>query len=278
VTHRWRTATVASGGETIYYEVIGSDDDPTVVLTHGAGGSHAVWFQQVPALADAGYRVITWDSRGFGKSTFVSGELGTDAAVTDLDAIMDAVGVERVHLVGQSMGGWWATAFALAQPARVETLSLTNTVGGLWTDALAQHFASFVASATPADEAAATILDPAETGLGVHSALAPGFVERDPAHAFLYQELNTFHSPPMAAVGRALAKTRVEHAALDALGITTLVITSTDDALFPAALVRGTASRLANATIVEIDDAGHSTYFERPDEYNRALLTFLAEH
>jgi 3-oxoadipate enol-lactonase len=268
VTHRWRTATVTSGGETIYYEVTGADDAPAVVLTHGAGGSHAAWFQQVPPLADAGYRVVTWDSRGFGRSTFATGVIDMEAAVDDLVAVLDAIGGERVHLVGQSMGGWWATAFALAQPRRLRTLTLSNTVAGLWTDALFEHFANFVAGANAADE----------SRLGVHNALGPTFAARDPAHAFLYQQLNTFHTPPMAAVGRVLAGARVEHAALDALGIPILVITGTDDALFPAPLVTDSAARLTNATVVEIGDAGHSPYFERPEEYNAALLRFLADH
>ena len=268
MTHPWRTATVASGGETIYFEVIGADDAPAVVLTHGAGGSHAAWFQQVPALADAGYRVVTWDSRGFGLSTFATGTLGMDAAVADLDAILEATGIDRMHLVGQSMGGWWATAFALARPHRLRSLTLSNTVGGLWTDALAGHFANFVAGAVGADQ----------SRLGVHSALGPSFVARDPARAFLYQQLNTFHSPPMATVARVLTGARVEHTELDALGIPILVITGTDDALFPAPLVIESASRLTNATVVEIADAGHSPYFERPDQYNAALLRFLADH
>lgn len=268
MTHPWKTATVASGGETIYYEVTGAHDAPAVVLTHGAGGSHAAWFQQVPPLADAGYRVVTWDSRGFGRSTFATGVLGMDAAVDDLVAVLKAVGADRVHLVGQSMGGWWATTFALAQPQRLRSLTLSSTVGGLWTDALAEHFANFVATAAGADE----------TRLGVHSALAPSFVGREPARAFLYQQLNTFHDPPMAAVARVLTGARIEHAVLDALGIPILVITGTDDALFPAPLVTESASRLTNATVVEIADAGHSPYFERPDEYNAALLRFLADH
>jgi pimeloyl-ACP methyl ester carboxylesterase len=278
MTHRWRTATVASGGEVIYYEVTGAADAPTVVLTHGAGGSHAAWFQQVPVLADAGYRVVTWDSRGFGNSTIVNRELGTDAAVADLTAILDAVGVERAHVVGQSMGGWWTTGFALAHPDRVATITLSNTVGGLWTDELARHFAAMVAPDARADAAAIAILDDGTEGrLGVHSALSPAFAERDPARAFLYQQLNTFHSPPMGAVGRALSGGAVGHAALDALGIPILVITSSDDALFPPHLVIESAARLAMAKIVEIADAGHSTYFERPDEYNAALLDFFAQ-
>ena len=106
MTHPWHTETVASGGETIYFEVTGPSTGPTVVLTHGAGGSHAAWFQQVPALAEAGYQVVAWDSRGFGLSTFDSGILSTDGAVADITAVLDAVGAERAHLVGQSMGGW----------------------------------------------------------------------------------------------------------------------------------------------------------------------------
>ena len=266
VTHAWRTATVASGGETIYYEVTGADDAPVVVLTHGAGGSHAAWFQQVPVLAAAGYRVVTWDSRGFGNSTFTTGVLGADAAVADITAILAHAGIERVHLVGQSMGGWWATAFALAQPQRLSSLTLSNTVAGLWTDALFAHFTNVAASTRPD-----------EGRLGVHSALGPSFLTRDPARAFLYQQLNTFHSPPMGAVVKSLTGGRVEHATLDALGIRILVITGTDDALFPAPLIRESASRLANATIVEIGDAGHSPYFERPAKYNAALLQFLAD-
>jgi 3-oxoadipate enol-lactonase len=269
MTHAWQTATVASGGETIYYEVTGAADAPAIVLTHGAGGSHAAWFQQVPALADAGYCVVTWDSRGFGKSTFATGVLGSDAVVADIVAVLDAAGIERAHLVGQSMGGWWVTAFALAQPDRVRSLTLSNTVGGLWTDALFDHFANFVSTAGAVDADGPR--------LGVHSALGPSLVTRDPARAFLYQQLNTFHDPPMAAVAGALTGARVEHAALDALGIPILVITGTDDALFPAPLVIDSAARLEHATIVEIADAGHSPYFERPDEYNAALLRFLGD-
>lgn len=268
MTHAWHAATVESGGETIYFETTGADEAPAIVLTHGAGGSHAAWFQQVPVLADAGYRVVTWDSRGFGRSTFSSGVLGTDVAVTDLRAVLDAIGLERAHLVGQSMGGWWVTAFALAHPERVLSLTLSNTIGGLWTTELADHFRTFVASAEASDQ----------NQLGVHGALSPAFVRRDAAHAFLYQQLNTFHEPPMAAVGSALAGAVVEHATLDALGLRILAITGTDDALFPAPLVIDSASRLRGATIVEIADAGHSPYFERPDEYNAALLQFLGSY
>jgi pimeloyl-ACP methyl ester carboxylesterase len=266
--HAWTTGTIASGGEDIYYEVVGAAEAPAVVLTHGAGGNHAIWYQQVPALADAGYRVLTWDCRGFGKSTFRGGRHGCSASVADVGAVIDELGIARAHLVGQSMGGWWVTAYTLAEPGRVASLTLSNTVGGLWTEAITQHFASWAGAAATRDD----------NYIGAHSALSETFVDRDPARAFLYQQLNTFQSPPMADIGRALTGTNHEHAALDATGVPVLVITSDEDALFPAALVADSAARLKNADVVEISGAGHSAYFERPEEYNDALLQFIGKH
>ena len=190
MTARWRTGTVACGGEEIYYEVSGDDDLPAIMLTHGAGGTHAAWFQQVPTLAANGFRVITWDCRGFGNSTFTSGVHGSAAAVADMAAVLDATGTPGAHLVGQSMGGWWATAFTVAHPARTHSLTLSNTVGGLWTTALLEYFREWTT------KWAANF--GAEQRIGAHWAISPTFVERDPARAFLYQELNTFHTPPMA--------------------------------------------------------------------------------
>jgi pimeloyl-ACP methyl ester carboxylesterase len=261
----WRTETVESGGETIYFEVSGDPEAAeVVVLTHGAGGSHAAWFQQVPALAAAGYRVITWDARGFGLSTFVTGTHGADAAVDDITAVLDAEGIDRVHLVGQSMGGWWVTAFTVAHPARVQSLTLSNTIGGLWTDALHANFRD-AASSGPQEPARA----------GAPGAVSASFANRDVARAFLYQQLNTFHTPPMVEIGAALAGSSVEHDALSATGVPLLGITGSDDALFPPKLMTESIEAVRGARVVEIADAGHSPYFERPDEYNAVLLDFL---
>jgi pimeloyl-ACP methyl ester carboxylesterase len=78
-----------------------------------------------------------------------------------------------------------------------------------------------------------------------------------------------------AAVGASLTGDAVAHKDLDATGVPVLVITSTDDVLSPSHLVIDSAQRLANASIVEVAGAGHSTYFERPDLYNDALIAFI---
>ena len=68
--------------------------------------------------------MITWDCRGFGNSTFSTGVHGSAAAVADMAAILDATGTAGAHLVGQSMGGWWVSAFTIAYPARTHSLMM----------------------------------------------------------------------------------------------------------------------------------------------------------
>jgi pimeloyl-ACP methyl ester carboxylesterase len=264
----WRPGQVDHDGESLYYEVTGPPDARTVVLTHGAGGTHASWFQQVPVLAAAGYRVVTWDSRGFGNSTCRSGTVGADVAAGDLAAILDAGAIhEPVDLVGQSMGGWWVSAFAITYPQRVRTLTLANTIGGLFTPELHAHFRSLF-KAPVADDV---------VRLGTHSAISAQLATRDPALAFLYQQLDSFHEPPLPAVMRALTGWEVTPAQIDATGVPVLVVTSPEEQLFPAPLITAGAQRLRDARVVEIAGAGHSSYFERASDFNAALLAFLRE-
>lgn len=261
------TGTVTSGDEEIYYESFGDgSEQPVVVLTHGAGGTHAAWFNQLLPLTAAGYRVVTWDSRGFGNSTNRTDNLAADVAAGDLAAILDALGVTTpVHLVGQSMGGWFVSAFAISRPERTASLTLSDTIGGLYTDELRAHFREFMAGPglTTGNE------------LGQHRAIGETTLAESPIVGVLYEQLGSFHTPPMALVGPLLAETSFSHDAVDALDIDVLFIVGNEDRIFPIDLLRATAGRLQRATFVEISGSGHSPYFERPEQFNQALLDFL---
>jgi pimeloyl-ACP methyl ester carboxylesterase len=76
-----------------------------MVLTHAWPLSNDCWDQQAIALADAGYRVITYDRRGFGRSGQPPTGYGYDTFADDLSAVIDAVGAKDVALIGFSMGG-----------------------------------------------------------------------------------------------------------------------------------------------------------------------------
>lgn len=262
------SGTVPSDGEDIYWELTtsgGGDDRPVVVLSHGAGGTHAVWYQQIHALGQH-FRVLTWDSRGFGNSTNRNDAPSAGAAASDLDAVFNSLAITQAHLVGQSMGGWHISAFAQQHPDRVLSMTFADTIGGLWTPALHAAFAEFMK--------AGGLRESGPELLGRHPALWQGTAERDPAHAFLYQALGTFHSPPMDKIAVTIGWA-IDHGEIAALDVPVLFIAGEHDALFPAALLAESCALLPAGRYVEIADAGHSPYFEQPGAWNEAVLEFL---
>lgn len=92
-----------TGDVEIYYEDLG-DGDP-VVLIHGWPLSSASWEKQVPVLLEAGYRVIAYDRRGFGRSDRPSSQYTYDTFAGDLNVLMTKLGLWNASLVGFSMGG-----------------------------------------------------------------------------------------------------------------------------------------------------------------------------
>ena len=96
-----------------------------VVFLHGLGGSRTSWEPQLRGLSDE-FRAIAWDMPGYGASAPV--EPLTFAAVADAVArLLDAAGVDRAHLAGESFGGMHALHAALRHPDRVGRLVLANT-------------------------------------------------------------------------------------------------------------------------------------------------------
>ena len=116
----------------LHYNDTGLGDE-TVVMLHGSGPGASGWAnfnRNVDAFVDAGYRVILLDCPGWGKSdSVVCSGSRSDLNARMLKGLLDAIGVARVHIVGNSMGGHSAVAFALANPERVGKLVLMG--GGI---------------------------------------------------------------------------------------------------------------------------------------------------
>lgn len=265
-----QTGSTENDSESIYWELAtaGDDDDrPVVVLSHGAGGTHAIWYQQVPVLGQH-YRVLTWDSRGFGLSSNHNDAPSAPAAASDLAAVLDQLGIDTAHFIGQSMGGWHTSAFAQLEPQKILSLVYADTIGGLWTPRLQADFAAFIR--------AGGLTRRGPQAMGSHPALWAGTTERNAAHAFLYEALGSFHSPPMDKIGTTI-EWSIDHEAIEALDVPVLFIAGEHDSLFSPALLAESCGLLANGRYVEIADAGHSPYFEQPDAWNDAVISFL-EH
>lgn len=244
----------------LYYEVHG--DGPAVVFAHGAGGTHMSWWQQVPVLAQK-YKCVTIDHRTFGYSHDVKGGPGRRAFVQDLKGLLDQLGIQKTALVGQSMGGSTVLGFALANPDRVSALIMSDTTGGYSNPEIAELRRT---------------LAPAPAS--IERAFAPGFSKRDPARAFLYREINAL----TAAANQPAAAAQTTPAASPDLGplldkkIPVLFIVGEQDQLIPPPIIQAMHKKVPGSQLVKVAGAGHSAYFEKPDDYNRIVMDFLQKH
>ena len=99
----------------------------TIVFSHGVGSTSALWAEWLPSLVDR-YRILTFDMRGFGRSAKLASEAKWSMAelIGDIKAVIESANLNRVHLVGESVGGTLAIAFALKYPQHVLTLTVSN--------------------------------------------------------------------------------------------------------------------------------------------------------
>ncbi|GAA4616763.1 acetoin dehydrogenase dihydrolipoyllysine-residue acetyltransferase subunit [Saccharopolyspora hordei] len=139
------TGTVEVGGRTLSYATVG-DGPEVVVLVHGFGGDKDSWlFVQEPLAA--GRTVHALDLPGHGASTKDVGDGGLEVLADAVTGFLDALGVERAHLVGHSLGGAVVSAAAARQPDRVRSLTLVAPAG-CGAEINAEYLRGFVAAST----------------------------------------------------------------------------------------------------------------------------------
>ena len=136
-------------GTRLYYELAGPVTAETVVLIHHFTLDLRMWDDQFNEFARR-YRVLRYDARGFGRSGQINGAY---SARDDLRALLDALGIQRAHLVGHSMGGRYAIDFALVHPTRVRTLVLSDPSisGAPFSGAFTKEFGNAVTAARAGD-------------------------------------------------------------------------------------------------------------------------------
>ncbi|MDQ0377611.1 alpha/beta fold hydrolase [Amycolatopsis thermophila] len=256
-------------GVKISYDDLGSGEP--VVLVMGTAANGRVWhLHQVPALVDAGYRVITFDNRGIRPA-----EPGftIDDLVADTAGLIDHLGLGPCRLVGTSMGAQVVTELMLARPELVTRAVLMATRGR--PDRM--RAAMSAAEKQLRDNATAV---PAKYEAVVRAVqnLSPRTLNDDAAIADwldIFEMSPTIWTPGVRAqLDLDITESRLD--AYRAIDVPCLVIGFADDLRLPAHLAREVADAIPSAEYLEIADAGHYGYLERPDVVNDALVTFFA--
>ncbi|MCS6801529.1 MAG: alpha/beta fold hydrolase [Chloroflexota bacterium] len=265
------TAYLSGTGGRIAYEVHGAG--PWIVLAHGGGLDRRMWRPQIPALA-ARYRVVAFDFRGQGESDAPETGYGPDDLLDDLRAVIDGLGIDRLHLAGLSQGAAIAQLYAVAHPDRVKTLILA---GGSVTPtppdpAFVAHLMRLNALMEEGD-ATAVLRANLEGPLIAQSKGTPNWplIEEimlsQPLPQMRDPRRGTYPLPPVEAAARLR-----EHP------LPLLIVDGERD--LPGILARGDylLATVPGARRVILPNAGHLSNLDQPDLFNAALLAFLDEH
>jgi non-heme chloroperoxidase len=267
-----------SGDIQLYYEDHGSG--AAVVLIHGYPLSAASWEKQVPELLNAGYRVIAYDRRGFGRSGQPTSGYNYDTFAEDLHKLIKHLGLRDFALVGFSMGGGEVARYAGKYGTK--GMSKAVIVGGI----------------------PPYLLKTADNSEGVDEAVFKGIEQAVAAdrYAFFTEFFKNFYNTDVF-MGKGISEAAVQaswnvavsasatasvacvptwhedfRADLAKLDVPTLVIHGAADRIVPIdGSGRRTAKMVPGARLYEVKDGPHNVAWTHAEEVNRELLNFLGQ-
>ena len=252
--------TITNGDQTLAYTVDG--DGPAVVIIHGVGGHKEDWADVAAALARS-HRVFAVDMLGFGDSSKSGDDLSMPVQAEAIKALLDANGIARADIVGNSVGGWVAATFAAAYPDYTHRLILIDAAG----------FRAMFEGAPPVNfdpntaEEMQQLID-----ITVNSAVArtPGLAERA-----LQRYVASGEKAITATWGLSLFKSPRLEEVLPRISAQTLVLWGADDRLFPSVLAGAFAAQIPNAKAQLVPAAGHFPQIDNPAATITAIAEFL---
>ena len=261
---------ISVNGAELYYELHGSGDD-VVVLNNGIIASTATWFNQLPALSPE-FQVLLYDMRGQGQSQkWRAGDpdFTWDTHADDLAALMDALEIEAAHIGGISYGGELTMVFAHKYPDRCRKLVIADSVSQVepQLQAIADSWARVAA-------------------LGDHELFyrvtwywnfSEAFFNKQ--YEFLLSRIDAAQAldlPSVVRLCRCFLSLNITRE-LESIGQPACVIVGERDMLKPVHFSETIAERIPNAELHILPGAGHASFWEASDEFNRVTLDFLRE-
>ena len=262
----------------IYYEDRGDKDAPVVLFIHGLFGSTETWRYNDDVIAEAGYRVISFDRPGFGlseKSESFNYGVGNQADLTA--QFLDALSIEKAVIVGHSAGGNVATHFAVRHPEYIEKLVLVD--------------AAILAGGPPPFVGAFLRFPPIWRWgrIGLHAAFTRQRLEDSLASFYVDPSFLTeadydaywrsFQTPNwdigLLALTRDSAGNLLSESAIRGIVADTLLIWGDKDTVTPVADGEKLDGWIPNSQLQFIENAGHQPFEEKADVFNTMLIDYL---
>lgn len=257
----------APDGTTLRALVVGplSAERP-VVLLHGLGADATYWAPAVHALRRAGRTAVVLDAPGSGRSDTPATRdgLSLPARVAAVEALGAALRLDRIDLVGHSLGGATAGLFALAHPGRIGALVLVDAAGfSRATPAQLEEFGKLTRPGSRTEGRRLMDLLFFRTPLPPAGAVVDGLSRR-------FREPNVQTTIELAGRPDVLLGREAD------LPPGTALVWGEKESLFPVADARAAAARIPGATLTVVPGAGHDVPLEKPAAFARALLDALA--
>jgi 2-hydroxy-6-oxonona-2,4-dienedioate hydrolase len=263
---------VDAGGLRTRYVEAGSG--PPLVLLHGTGGHLEAYTSNIGVLAQH-FRTIAFDMVGHGYTDKPDHDYEIRHYVEHLLDVLDALGIERANISGESLGGWVAAQFVLDHPDRVAKIAL-NTAGGLTADLAVMQRLKTLSLAAVENLSRETVrqrlewlmADPkrvteelVDSRYGIYA--QPGFL-RTMNHIMCLQELEIRQ------------RNMLDEQALRGIAVPALVVWTSHDPTGAVEVGEKFARLIPGARLVVLEGCGHWPQFEAADEFNRLLTEFFA--
>lgn len=251
----------------IFYRDDNPSGNPCAVLLHGLGVTGDSWALQIPALVRTGFRVITPDMRGCGKSGYNSGPTDIATLSRDVRYLIHALNLAPVHLIGISMGGVITLQTLLDDPHAIDRAVLINSFAYLRPESV-KSWLYFISRFT--------IISlfglPAQVRI-VSRSLFPSPDQEYLREAFT-NELLSANPKAYRKMIRALYRYDVR-LRLSEIQIPILIVSGEKDTTVPISIQSKLTLGIHNSKHIIIPDAGHAVIVEKPDQMNTTLIEFL---
>lgn len=252
------------GGQAIAYREAG--EGPPLVLLHGFLCDSRCWRGQMADLSSE-LAVVAWDAPGAGFSSDPPPWFRTSDYVGCLAGFLDAVGIDRAHVLGLSWGGILAQEYYRLYPDRVRSLILADTYAG-WKGSLPEavwkeRLATCLEHADGPRESVVAKFVPSVFSNAAPQALRDEFAEI----------VSSFHADGFRLMSRSSADVDTRDL-LPRIGVATLLIWGVDDRRSPLTVADQFRAAIPHAQLALIPNAGHLSNMEQPDHFNAAVRRF----